>query len=114
MEATITSQRDNALFNRREVEFEIKLKGATPSRKMIKAALAQKLGVDAGLIVVERVRQAFGLSGVTGTANVYASEKEATAERKYRLARDAGEKGKPKEKKEKPKEEKPAPAGEKK
>jgi len=112
VEIRITSQRENPLFNRKEVVFEVELKGATPSRKMIKEALAQKMGVDAKLVVVEKVSQEFGRSGARGKANVYSSENDAAAERKYRFARDAGEKGKAKEKKEKPKEPKgePAPA----
>ncbi|MEM4389193.1 MAG: hypothetical protein QXG98_00845 [Candidatus Micrarchaeia archaeon] len=114
MEITITSQKDNPLFGRKEIAFEIRHKGATPSRQVIKAALAQKLGIDPKLIVIGKVRQRFGLSGVTGTANVYADEKDVAVERKYRLARDTGVKGKPKEKKEKPATAPEAPASEKK
>ena len=87
MEIAITSEVDNKLLNRREIEFEILGTGATPSRREVKKALCAKLGADEELIVIDYIKQWFG-KRVTGRAKIYANKDALAIEPEYKLKRD--------------------------
>ena len=109
----VNEDKENALLRRREVKFEVRFEGATPSRKDVKEALRSKLGVDANLVVIRKLNQPFGIARIQGEAAVYKDEKAKAVEHSHLLRRDAGEKGN--KKKEAPKETgKAAPAAAKK
>ena len=100
MDLEIKKQKEDALFERKELEIILKGTGATASRKEVKEELSKKLGVNADLVVIDEIKQSFGKSEATCKAKVYSNEKALAIERKYRLERGT------KKKEEKPKEEK--------
>ncbi|MCS4542158.1 MAG: 30S ribosomal protein S24e [Euryarchaeota archaeon] len=110
MEVQIINRKENPLLQRSEIEFKATYPGKpTLTRKDLQEKLAGILNVDKELVVIAKLKPAYGKQEATGYAKVY-QEKErlAKVEPKYILSR-----GQPKEKKaeEKPAEkEKPAEA----
>lgn len=76
METTITSDTNNVLLNRRELEFTIVFNGATPSRKMVHAKLAAMLNTQKDLLVIGSLHNRFGLTQITGDARLYSSPED--------------------------------------
>ncbi len=76
MRINIVSKEENPLFNRTEVEFEVKETPKTPSRKDIRAQLAALVNADEKGMVVDVLRQGYGTSEVKGSARIYKSEKD--------------------------------------
>ncbi len=74
MEIKIVKDQPNKLLDRREVSFEIKHTGQTPSRKDIRAQLAAKLTVDEKLVVVQPMTPVYGVPFIKGNANIYKKE----------------------------------------
>ncbi len=101
MELTVKSEKDNPLFDRKEVNVQIGHISATPSRKEVLEALAAKFGHKES-IVIDKITHHFGRKSVEVKAKVYAkAETMKTTEPAYRLARTEGTKngGKGKEQK---------------
>lgn len=73
MEIMIISQTENALLNRREIEFNITFTGATPSRKVVHAKLAAMLNAPKDQLVIGSLNGRFGLTEISGDARVYDS-----------------------------------------
>lgn len=104
MEINVENRRENTLLEREEIRCSIVYDGATPTRKKIKEALKNNLGVS-GYIVIHKIQPFFGMKKATVYAKIYPSEAIARkTEEAYRLTR--GETKKSEEKEEpKPKEE---------
>ena len=71
MDIKITSERDNALLERREVEFVVSYEKTAPPRTEVTAKLAAKLNAKDDLVVVERIKTQFGHRQLQGRAKVY-------------------------------------------
>jgi len=92
MEVTITSDTENVLLNRRELQFSIAFNGATPSRKMVHAKLAAMLNAQKDQVVIGSLNNRFGLTQISGDARVYSSSEELKKiEPEYLLKRGAVE-----------------------
>lgn len=72
MEIELKNQTEKPFFERQEYSFDIKDEG-TPSYDKLKAEVAKKLNVDAGLVVIKRVKHQFGKSNVLVSAYAYSS-----------------------------------------
>lgn len=94
MDLQITQQRENALLDRVEVSFSVIGSGPTPSRKEVKEALCAKLGANPKLVVIDGIKQGFGIAMATGLAKIYKDEKSLKIEEAYKLGRETGEKKK--------------------
>jgi len=104
MDLTITADIENKLLKRKEVRFNLKFAGATPSRKQVKEALCGKIGANPDSVVIRQLSNPFGVQEVSGTASVYTGAEGVKIEHGHLLRRDRGEKGRP------PKEATAAPA----
>ncbi len=76
MEISITSDKQNELLSRRELEFTITYTGATPSRKMVHAKLAASVNAGREQVVLDSMKSRFGLSVLKGSARVYQSRED--------------------------------------
>ncbi|MCD6371527.1 MAG: 30S ribosomal protein S24e [Candidatus Aenigmarchaeota archaeon] len=93
MEIIIKDKKENGLLDRTEVNFEIVYENAPPKRPEIKEALAKALNVNPNLVVVEKIRNVFGMRKSVGYAHVYNKEESLNKyERKHLLKRWAVEK----------------------
>jgi ribosomal protein S24E len=70
----VNEEKENKLFNRKEVEITLDSKGGTVSRK---AALEELKKKFSGEIVIEKIDQKFGRNFVTVKARVYPSKEDA-------------------------------------
>ncbi|MCK9581613.1 MAG: 30S ribosomal protein S24e [Methanoregula sp.] len=96
MDFEITSDKRNELLSRREVQFNLKYEGATPSRMQIVGKLCALLNVKEQQITVDTLHSSFGKTELTGSARVYDSEESRNkTERPHLAAR-----GQPKKKEE--------------
>lgn len=102
MEISITNTSENKLLKRREIAFAINFGKRTASREEVKAALAKQLGVNPGLLVVQRIDSEYGCPQGKGVAHVYHDEKSMGIVPEH-LAKRGTKKGEKKE-------EAPAPA----
>ncbi len=55
MNMKIVSKKENNLFKREEIEAEVDVAGATPSRKDITTEAAKVLGTEEGLLIIDRI-----------------------------------------------------------
>ncbi|MDH7594226.1 MAG: 30S ribosomal protein S24e [Methanomicrobiales archaeon] len=96
MDIRIDSDKRNELLGRREIEFTLNYKGATPSRKEVLDKISAKLNLDQKLVVLNSFRTRFGSSELHGLLRVYDREEmKSKLERPYLF-----ERGKKEEKKE--------------
>ena len=87
MELKKVSEKDNALFGRREVVFTA-TSSPTPSRDKIAEAVSVACKCAKDCVVVDRVGQKFGTKTVEVRAKVYKSADAAkSVEQKYKFAR---------------------------
>ena len=101
MELTVKSEKDNPLFDRKEVTVQIGHISVTPSRKDVLEALASKFGHKES-IVIDQITHAFGRKSVQVSAKIYSkAETMKQTEPAYKQARTEGTKngGKGKEQK---------------
>ncbi|MEM4255383.1 MAG: hypothetical protein QXR53_03575 [Candidatus Norongarragalinales archaeon] len=81
----VVEEKENKLFERKEITVEIDTPAGTPSRKQVLEELKKKFQ---GEVVVEKIEQKFGSKNVTVKARVYASaEKAASFEPEWRMQR---------------------------
>ncbi len=74
MELKITAQKENALFERREVRFTLKHDGATtPSRAQVRQQLAAELGTKTENVIVDSLEAQYGRGVTDGSARAYKS-----------------------------------------
>jgi ribosomal protein S24E len=71
MELKITEDRENALFNRREISMHVHGFEATPKREEIKQELCKKLNLNPELTVIVKIDQRFGVKQCTVHARSY-------------------------------------------
>jgi small subunit ribosomal protein S24e len=71
MEIKITSDKQNELLNRRELEFTITYTGATPARKLVHAKLAAMVNAGKDQVVLDTMTCKFGITVLKGSARVY-------------------------------------------
>ena len=90
MDLEIENKTINPLFNRVEITFRVKHDAETPSRAMIIKEVAKALNVDESLIIIDYIRQPFGMKMCYGRAKVYKSEKDMV---KIFGKREGGDKG---------------------
>lgn len=106
MELSITSNKENKLLGRREIEFNVVQDGSTPSKNDIKAELCKKLNLDPESVIVVKLDQSTGVKQGHGFAHAYPSkEMIEKLEPLYLVNRMKGIKGA-----QAPKEKKAAPA----
>ncbi|MDD1730432.1 MAG: 30S ribosomal protein S24e [Methanospirillum sp.] len=88
MEISITSNKQNELLSRREVEFTLTYNGATPSRKLVQAKLAAMVNAGKDQVVLDTMKSRFGMCLLTGSARVYQSKDDLVKlERAYLMTR---------------------------
>ena len=88
MEISITSDKQNELLSRREVEFTLSYNGATPSRKLVQAKLAAMVNAGKEQVVLDTMKSRFGLCLLTGSARVYQNKDDLVKlERAYLMTR---------------------------
>jgi len=73
VEIEILEERENPLFNRKEVKFLVKHSGIV-KRVEVRKALASLVGWDENLVVIKKLEQQFGKTESVGRANLYKEE----------------------------------------
>ncbi len=92
MELTVKSEKENPLFDRKEVTVQLDPVKTTPSRKDVLEALAKKFG-HKETIVIDKITHHFGRKNVQVSAKIYSkAETMKQTEPAYRLARTEGNK----------------------
>lgn len=88
MEFSITSDKQNELLSRRELEFTITYTGATPTRKLVHAKLAATVNAGKDQVVLDSMKSRFGITVLKGSARVYQSKDDLVKlERAYLMTR---------------------------
>ena len=88
MEISITSDKQNELLSRREIEFTITYNGATPTRKLVQAKLAATMNAGRDQVVLDSMKSRFGISILKGSARVYQNKDDLVKlERAYLMTR---------------------------
>lgn len=79
MKINITSEKENPLLKRREVNFEAihKQAGSTPTRQEVRKALAGVLNVAPEMVFLKKLETKTGTQLADGLANIYESENQA-------------------------------------
>ena len=117
MEIKVTSEKQNPMLKRREVNFQLEhpQMGSTPTRAEVRKAIAAATKADENFVFVKMFKTKTGTHTAVGTANIYDTIEQAKLiEPKYIVERNIpSEKTKekapePKETKETPKEAKEA------
>ena len=94
MELSITSNKENKLLGRREIEFNVVQEGSTPSKNEIKAELCKKLNIDPESVIIVKVDQSTGVKQGHGFAHAYSSKEMIEKfEPDYLVSRMKGIKG---------------------
>jgi small subunit ribosomal protein S24e len=91
MEIKITSQRENPLLKRKEVQFEVDhSNGSTPPRPEVRRALSDALKSNLDLVFIKKFETKTGTHAAAGMANVYESFEQAKLiEPEYIMKRNA-------------------------
>lgn len=71
MDIRILKDKNNALLNRRELDFIVKYEGSTPSRNDVRNKLAAMLNAPLELVVVQRLKTEYGMQEGKGYAKIY-------------------------------------------
>ena len=71
MDIRILKDKNNALLNRRELDFVVKYEGSTPSRNDVKNKLAAMLNAPLELLIVQRIKTEYGMQEAKGYAKLY-------------------------------------------
>ena len=94
MTLEVISEKENTLYDRKEVVVKLDKLEITPSRKEVLEELGKKFGHKDG-IIIERIDQMFGRKEVTVSARIYAKPEDAKKyEQDYLAARTEGRKKK--------------------
>ncbi len=97
MELKITEDKDNALLERREIEFSVEGEEKTPATAEVKKALCKKLNLSPDMTIVTSISQRFGMRRAECTAHSYKAQGMLErAEPAYLLEREKKKAGKPK------------------
>jgi small subunit ribosomal protein S24e len=76
MEINVTSNKENKLLNRKEIDFYVIQDGGTPSKKEIKTELCKKLNLDPESVMIVRMDQTTGLRQAHCVAHAYPSKEQ--------------------------------------
>jgi small subunit ribosomal protein S24e len=88
MDFEIISDKRNELLSRREVQFNLRYEGATPSRMQIIGKLCALLNVKEHQVTLDTLHSSFGRTEISGSARIYDSEEERSkTERSYLATR---------------------------
>lgn len=71
MDIKIIEDKNNALLNRREVNFVVTFKGPTPPRNDVKNKMAAMLNVPVELVIIQKMENEFGKQEALGYAKIY-------------------------------------------
>ncbi|MGC8651836.1 MAG: 30S ribosomal protein S24e [Candidatus Micrarchaeia archaeon] len=96
MEVQILSDRQNAYFDRREVEFSIIFEGPTAQKGEVLKELCKKLNINPDYAIIVGMSQSFGVKQSTGALHAYKS-KEDMLKHEPRYLFDRGKKVKKQE-----------------
>ena len=79
MEIKIISEKENPLFKRKEVGFQVEhdQAGSTPSRSDVRKAVAAALKKDTDVVFIKKFETKTGTHTAVGVANVYESLEQA-------------------------------------
>ena len=90
----ITSDKENKLLGRREINFNIVQEGSTPSKKDIRVEICKKLNLDPETVIIVKVDQSTGVRQGIGVAHAYKSKEQiAKQEPSHLVDRMNGVKG---------------------
>ena len=91
MDISITEQKENPLFGRKEVTFRVAHPGeTTPSRVQVRQLVAGELGTKTENVIVAKMESDYGRGATTGVARAYRSAEEARkTERVHFLKRNS-------------------------
>ncbi|KKH50890.1 30S ribosomal protein S24 [Methanosarcina sp. 1.H.T.1A.1] len=71
MDIKILKDKNNALLNRRELDFIVKYEGSTPSRSDVRNKLAAMLNAPLELLIIQRINTEYGMQESKGYAKLY-------------------------------------------
>jgi small subunit ribosomal protein S24e len=109
MELTMLKERETPLMSRKRYTFEIDFKGATPTRRQIRDAVATKVKGEPELTVIKHIYNRYGVEKAKVITHIYTDKKAMEKfEEKDLLDKHLEKKKEPKE--EKKEEAKPAEA----
>lgn len=74
MDIKIINDKENAVVERREINFETVFEGATPNRDEIKGKLAAITNASTNLIIIDNMKTEFGNQKLMGYAKIYKDE----------------------------------------
>jgi small subunit ribosomal protein S24e len=77
LDIEITKERENPLFDRNEITFNISNTGATPSRDEVKNKLVAMLNSRYELVVLSNLATEYGTQKTVGYAKIYSDAKRA-------------------------------------
>jgi small subunit ribosomal protein S24e len=79
MEINITSQKENPLLKRKEIQFHVEHDtGSTPPRLEVRRAVATALKSNVDLVFIKKFETKTGTHTAVGTAHLYESVEQAT------------------------------------
>jgi small subunit ribosomal protein S24e len=61
MDINVTEDKNNALLNRREINFTVKFEGPTPSRNDVKGKLVAMLNAPLDLTIIHKLDGEYGM-----------------------------------------------------
>ncbi len=89
MDITVTEDKNNALLNRREINFKVKYEGATPSRNDVRNKLLAMLDASLDLTIIQKLDNEYGMQELTGYAKIYEdAARMVQIERKHMVTRN--------------------------
>ena len=88
MELNIKEKKENKAMTRQEIKFEVSYLEAPPKRMQVRDELAKQLKAKPETVIVQRIRNVFGMRKSAGSANIYSDFKNVLKfELKYKLKR---------------------------
>ena len=89
MDINVTEDKNNALLNRREINFAVKFEGATPSRNDVKGKLVAMLNAPLDLTIIHKLDGEYGMQELAGYAKIYEdAARMKQVEGKHMIARN--------------------------
>ena len=89
MDINVTEDKNNALLNRREINFTVKFEGPTPSRNDVKGKLVAMLNAPLDLTIIQKLDSEYGMQELSGYAKIYEDAARMTqVERDYSIKRN--------------------------
>lgn len=89
MDITVTEDKNNALLNRREINFKVKYEGATPSRNDVRNKLLAMLDASLDLTIIQKLDNEYGMQELTGYVKIYEDAvRMVQIERKHMVKRN--------------------------